>query len=302
MTVDLKKLETELVNENTKNIDLVSTKEMVSLINNEDKNVAFCVEKSIDKIADAVDAIADSFVAGGRLIYIGAGTSGRLGVLDASECPPTYGVSHELVIGLMAGGKDAMYVAKEGAEDDPSLGKQDLVDINLTENDTVVGIAASGRTPYVIGGLQYANSIGAKTVSVCCVTDGEISKNAKIAIEVPVFGEVVTGSTRMKSGTAQKMVLNMLSTGAMIKTGKVYGNLMVNVKPTNFKLVKRAISIIGKCTDADAETCEKYFEIADKSVALAIFMIKTSLDKDKSIEILNNNFGSLSKALEEVKC
>ncbi len=300
--INLKKLETELVNDKTVNIDKVSTIEMLKLINNEDQTIASQVEKKLDVIAKAVDIISDAFKKGGRLIYMGAGTSGRLGVLDASECPPTFGVDSNLVVGLIAGGLEATYSAKEGAEDVTQFGIDDLKAINLNANDVVCGIAASGRTPYVIGGLNYALELGCKTLSVCCVSDAEISKYATIAIEVLVYGEVVTGSTRLKAGTAQKMVLNMLSTGAMIKTGKVYNNLMVNVKPTNDKLIERAIGIIEKCTLEDKDICRKYLELANKNVTLAIFMIKTKLEKEKAQEILDRNYNVLAMALEEVGC
>ena len=302
MDINLKKLETEMINENTHNIDKVSTVEMIRMINEEDKKVAYYVEEKIEVISNAVDIIANAIINGGRLVYIGAGTSGRLGVLDASECPPTYGVDHNLVVGIMAGGKSAMFKAKEGAEDDLNLAETDLKEINFNEKDVLVGIAASGRTPYVIGGLQYANSLNAQTISLCCVSNGEISKYANTQIEVPVFGEVVTGSTRMKAGTAQKTILNMLSTGAMIKTGKIYGNLMVNVKPSNKKLVKRAISIINECTNVGMDICEKVFLEADNDVTLSIFMIKTELSKEEAREYLNKHNGVLSKALSEISC
>ena len=206
----LEKLTTESRNENTLNIDKVSTLEMVKIINNEDKKVAFAVENELENIAKAIDGIVDRINRGGRLIYIGAGTSGRLGILDASECPPTYGVSEELVQGIIAGGKEAIFRAKEGAEDSEELAITDLKDKSLSENDVIVGLAASGRTPYVIGGLKYANDIGALTISVTCNGDSEVSKVAQISIAPIVGAEVVTGSTRLKAGTAQKLVLNML--------------------------------------------------------------------------------------------
>ena len=228
--LNLGKLTTESRNENTYDIDRVSTIEMVRKINNEDKKVAEAVEKELPQIAEAIDGIVERMHKGGRLIYIGAGTSGRLGILDASECPPTYGVSEELVQGVIAGGQEAIFRAKEGAEDSRELAIEDLKGRKLTENDTVVGLAASGRTPYVIDGLEYANEVGALTVAVTCNADSAVSKAAKILIAPVVGPEVVTGSTRLKSGTAQKLVLNMLSTGSMIKLGKVYGNLMITQK------------------------------------------------------------------------
>ena len=300
MEIDLKKLDTEQVNENTKSIDSLSTIDMITTINNEDKKVALAVENVIPNIASVVDETYDRLKRGGRLIYIGAGTSGRLGVLDASECPPTYGVDFELVKGIMAGGKDAMFKAKEGAEDSKELAVEDLKDINLTEKDMVIGLAASGRTPYVIGGLEYAKKIKAGTGSISCVNNSEISKIADFPVEVIVGPEVVTGSTRKKSGTAQKMVLNMISTGVMIKLGKVYGNLMIDVKATNEKLVERAKGIIMKCTGCTREVAEEYMNITGDDVRLSIFMILSDLDKEQSIEFLSKNDNNIRKALESI--
>ena len=297
--INLDKLVTEKRNENTKNIDNVSTAEMLSMINTEDKKVAYAVEKEIPSISKAVDEIAEAFKRGGRLIYCGAGTSGRLGILDASECPPTYGVSEELVQGIIAGGHEAIFRAKEGAEDSKELGVEDLKAIGLNDNDVLVGIAASGRTPYVIGSLEYANSLGVTTVSVTCNPESEISKVSKISIAPLVGPEAVTGSTRMKSGTAQKMVLNMLSTGAMIRTGKVYGNLMVDVKSTNEKLVERAKRIVMEATGAEREEAVETLQATGYDVKLSILMIVTSTDKDKAMELLNENEGYIAKAIYE---
>ena len=277
--ISLDKLVTESRNENTKNIDRVETLEMLKMINDEDKKVAEAVEKELIHIAKAVDKIGEAFFNGGRLIYVGAGTSGRLGVLDASECSPTYGVSYDLVRGIIAGGQSAMFKAKEGAEDSKNLCIKDLKNINFAENDILVGIAASGRTPYVIGGLEYANGIGATTISVTCNPESEMSKIANISIAPVVGAEAITGSTRMKAGTAQKMVLNMLSTGAMVKTGKVYGNLMVDLKATNEKLVERAKRIVMQATGAKRAQVEKILEETNFDVKLSIFMIESSLDK-----------------------
>nr|WP_269144345.1 N-acetylmuramic acid 6-phosphate etherase [Clostridium sp. NSJ-145] len=301
MEINLQRLDTEQVNENTKNIDNLSTLDMVTVINNEDKKVALAVEKVLPNIANAVDETYKRIKSGGRLIYIGAGTSGRLGVLDASECPPTYGVEFELVQGIMAGGRDAMFKAKEGAEDSKELAVEDLKAINLTEKDMVIGLAASGRTPYVIGGLEYAKEIGAGTGSISCVHDSEVSKVAEFPIEAVVGAEVVTGSTRMKSGTAQKMILNMISSGVMIKLGKVYGNLMIDVRPTNEKLVERAKGIIMKCTDVTREVAEEYMRLSGNDVRLSIFMILSKLDKEESINVLNKNDNNIRKALESIK-
>ena len=299
MNIDLSKMVTEKRNSNTKDIDKVSTLEMVKKINCEDKLVACAVEKELPQIAEAIDKIADAMNNGGRLIYCGAGTSGRLGILDASECPPTYGVSSELVQGIIAGGIEAIFKAKEGAEDSKELCVEDLNNMNFTNKDVLVGIAASGRTPYVIGGLEYANSIGAVTVGVTCNPQSEIASVAKIAISPVVVPEVITGSTRMKAGTAQKMVLNMLSTGAMVRTGKVYGNLMVDVKATNEKLVERAKHIVMEATEVDREKAEAVLEETNYDVKLSILMIMANLSKEEGKELLEKNNGYIAKALSK---
>lgn len=296
--VKLDRLTTESRNQNTLNIDKVSTLEMVKIINNEDKKVAIAVENELPQISEAIDGIVERINRGGRLIYIGAGTSGRLGILDASECPPTYGVSEELVQGIIAGGTEAIFRAKEGAEDSKELAIEDLKEKNLTENDTVVGLAASGRTPYVIGGLEYANKIGALTVSVTCNGDSEVSKVAKISIAPVVGAEVVTGSTRLKSGTAQKLVLNMLSTGTMIKLGKVYGNLMVDVRATNEKLVERAKRIVCEATGVEKSQAEEVLSETNFDVKLAIFMILSGLNITQAKEKLSASKGYIAKAME----
>lgn len=298
--LNLSKLTTESRNQNTLNIDKVSTLEMVKMINEEDKKVANAIEIELPQIAEAIDGIVERMQKGGRLIYIGAGTSGRLGILDASECPPTYGVSEELVQGLIAGGQEAIFRAKEGAEDSKELAVLDLKDKHLNENDTVVGIAASGRTPYVIGGLEYANEIGALTISVTCNADSQVSKEAKIAISPVVGAEVVTGSTRLKSGTAQKLVLNMLSTGSMIKMGKVYGNLMVDVKATNEKLVERSKKIVCEATGVSFKEAETILNETGFDVKLSIFMILSNLEKEEAKVILEMNNGYIAKALKNI--
>lgn len=298
--IDLEKLTTESRNQNTLDIDKVSTLEMVKKINAEDKKVAEAVEVELPKIAEAIDGIVKGIHKGGRLIYIGAGTSGRLGILDASECPPTYGVSEELVQGIIAGGQEAIFRAKEGAEDSRELAVEDLKAKSLNENDTVVGLAASGRTPYVIGGLEYANEVGALTVAVTCNAGSEVSKAAKISIAPVVGAEVVTGSTRLKSGTAQKLVLNMLSTGVMIKLGKVYGNLMVDVRATNAKLVERAKKIVCEATGVDREEAEQFLIETNFDVKLSIFMILSKLNKDEAKNILDNNNGYIAEALKSI--
>lgn len=296
----LDKLTTESRNKDTLNIDKVSTLEMVKIINNEDKKVALAVENELPQIAEAIDGIVERINRGGRLIYIGAGTSGRLGILDASECPPTYGVSEELVQGIIAGGKEAIFRAKEGAEDSKELAVEDLKNKSLSENDIVVGLAASGRTPYVIGGLEYANIIGALTISVTCNGDSEVSKVSKISIAPVVGAEVVTGSTRLKSGTAQKLVLNMLSTGTMIKLGKVYGNLMVDVKATNEKLVERAKRIVCEATGVEKVQAEEVLNETNFDVKLAIFMILSGLNINEAREKLSQSKGYIAKAMETI--
>ena len=303
MMSDLKldKLTTESRNLNTSNIDKVSTLEMVKIINNEDKKVAEAVEKEIPKIAQAIDYVVERIKKGGRLIYIGAGTSGRLGILDASECPPTYGVSEELIQGIIAGGREAIFRAKEGAEDSKELAIEDLKLKKLSSNDIVVGIAASGRTPYVVGGLEYGNQIGALTISITCNSDSEVSKTSQISIAPIVRAEVITGSTRLKSGTAQKLVLNMLSTGSMIKLGKVYGNLMVDVKATNKKLIERAKKIVCEATGIEKNLAEDILLKTDYDVKLSIFMILSGLSLNDAREKLLENDGYIAKALESIK-
>ena len=297
----LDKLTTESRNLNTSNIDKVSTLEMVKIINNEDKKVAEAVEKEVPKIAQAIDYIVERIKKGGRLIYIGAGTSGRLGILDASECPPTYGVSEELIQGIIAGGHEAIFRAKEGAEDSKELAIEDLKLKKLSSNDIVVGIAASGRTPYVVGGLEYGNQIGALTISITCNSDSEVSKTSQISIAPIVGAEVITGSTRLKSGTAQKLVLNMLSTGSMIKLGKVYGNLMVDVKATNKKLIERAKKIVCEATGIEKNLAEDILLKTDYDVKLSIFMILSGLSLNDAREKLLENDGYIAKALEIIK-
>ena len=297
----LDKLTTESRNLNTSNIDKVSTLEMVKIINNEDKKVAEAVEKEIPKIAQAIDYVVERIKKGGRLIYIGAGTSGRLGILDASECPPTYGVSEELIQGIIAGGREAIFRAKEGAEDSKELAIEDLKLKKLSSNDIVVGIAASGRTPYVVGGLEYGNQIGALTISITCNSDSEVSKTSQISIAPIVGAEVITGSTRLKSGTAQKLVLNMLSTGSMIKLGKVYGNLMVDVKATNKKLIERAKKIVCEATGIEKNLAEDILLKTDYDVKLSIFMILSGLSLNDAREKLLENYGYIAKALESIK-
>jgi N-acetylmuramic acid 6-phosphate etherase len=296
--MDLSTLTTETRNPKTMHLDTLSVAEFAQVMNAEDQTVAASVNQALPAITAAITAITAQFNKGGRLFYTGAGTSGRLGVLDAAECVPTFGTDPEMVQGLIAGGMSAMTVAVEGAEDDADLGAQDLRDHHLTANDTVVGIAASGRTPYVIGGLDYARSVGAVTVSLACNANAAISKHADIQIEVPVGPEVLTGSTRLKAGTAQKLVLNMLSTGAMVGLGKVYKNLMVDVKATNEKLVERAKRIIQQATDCDAATAAKNFEAAAHDVKLAIVMTLTGDTAVIAKQRLDDAKGFIAKAIQ----
>ncbi|EGO9015454.1 N-acetylmuramic acid 6-phosphate etherase [Enterococcus faecalis] len=284
--MNLENLTTERRNENTMGLDEMSVKEALQKMNQEDQKVAIAVGQELAAIEPVVEAIIKSFNQGGRLIYMGAGTSGRLGVLDAAECVPTFGVEPEMVQGLIAGGQKAMTVAVEGAEDSKELGRQDLVDLKLSANDIVVGIAASGRTPYVIGGLEYATTVGAATATVACNKDAEISKYAQMPIEVDAGPEFLTGSTRLKSGTAQKLILNMLSTISMIGIGKVYNNLMVDVKPTNEKLVERSKQIIMEATGCSYEVAELKFVEAEENVKLAIVMILTDSTKEEATQKL----------------
>ena len=297
----LAKLNTEQQNPNTVDIDVCSTADILKKINDEDKKIAYVVEEQLPAITSLVDAAFECLKKGGRIIYAGAGTSGRLGILDASECPPTYGVSEDLIQGIIAGGKEAIFRAKEGAEDSKELAKQDLVERNLSSNDMVIGLAASGRTPYVIGALEYASSIGAQTGSVCCVKDADISKYAKYPVEVVTGPEAVTGSTRMKAGTAQKMVLNMISTATMIKSGKVFHNFMVDVQPTNHKLEVRACHIIETLGNVDAKRSEELFLEADKNVKVAIVMALSNKSKEEVKVALEKNNGLITKTVESLK-
>ena len=296
--VELQKIATEQRNPNTMNIDTLSTLDMVKLINREDHRVADAVGEVTDKIAQAVDVIAEKLAAGGRLIYCGAGTSGRLGILDAVECPPTYSTDPETVQALMAGGYGAIFKAVEGAEDSKELGVRDMQNIHFCQKDVLVGIAASGRTPYVRGCMEYAKQLGAPTVAVTCCPGSELDQFADIGIAPAPGPEVVTGSTRMKSGTAQKMVLNMLSTGAMIKLGKVYGNLMVDVKPSNEKLIRRCVTIVcsaAECTEAEAT---KALEECDYRPKVAIVMVLRGVNADTACAMLQKAEGRIAKVLE----
>ncbi|HDR4861398.1 N-acetylmuramic acid 6-phosphate etherase [Bacillus cereus] len=294
----LENLTTEARNDKTMNLDEMSIIEFLTIMNEEDAKVADRVKLELPQIATAVKAIVEAKTKGGRLIYLGAGTSGRIGLLDAVECPPTFGTGPEEVVGLIAGGEKAFIKAVEGAEDSKELGIQDLKNIYLKNTDVVVGIAASGRTPYVIGGLEYANSIGAQTVAVSCNKDSAIGKEAKIKIEVNNGPEVLTGSTRLKSGTSQKLICNMLSTASMVGLGKVYGNLMVDVQLTNEKLVERAKRIVMEATSCDYETAELYLSKADNKPKVAIVMILAGFAKEEAIQRLEDTQGFIRQAVK----
>ncbi|MEC1260345.1 N-acetylmuramic acid 6-phosphate etherase [Bacillus swezeyi] len=293
----LSSLTTELRNEKSKRIHQAETIDILTIINEEDKTVAEAVEAVLPDVKTAVDFAVESLKKGGRIIYIGAGTSGRLGVLDAAECPPTFSISPDTVRGMIAGGEKALFEAVEGAEDHEDFGMRDLQSIQLSKNDTVIGIAASGRTPYVHGGLKYARQTGAKTISLTCNKDSAISKAADHSIEVVVGPEVVAGSTRMKAATAHKMILNMISTTAMIRMGKVYENLMVDVHVSNDKLKERAIRIIETVTGADKKTAEAALDKAGNQVKIAIIMLKTKTDADTAQHLLKQSEGNIAKAL-----
>lgn len=297
--IDLSKLDTEQQNQQTMNLDQLSVREILTIMNNEDKKVPLAIEKVLPAIEQAVKIITKQLQAGGRLIYTGAGTSGRLGVLDASECPPTFGAPKEQVIGMIAGGKKAFTEAIEGSEDDQAAGARDLKAIGLTARDVVVGLAASGRTPYVVGALEYANAVGASTVAIACTKESQIGQVATVPIEATPGPEVLTGSTRLKAGSAQKMILNMLSTVSMIGIGKVYKNLMVDVQPTNAKLIQRSKNIIMKATGADLKTATEKLVESDYDVKVAILMVLLDVDKATAVAQLEATNGHVRQSLEK---
>lgn len=297
----LEKLTTESINENTGNIDSVSTIDMLRLINEEDKKVPYAIEKELDSIAKAVEVTAERLSRGGRLIYIGAGTSGRIGILDASECPPTFGVSSEMVQGIIAGGNTAIFKAVEGAEDDGELGRKDLIERGLNKSDVVCGIAASGRTPYVLGAMKYAKEAGAAVLCIVMNRDSEMASVADVPITITVGPEAIMGSTRMKAGTAQKLVVNMISTGAMIKLGKVYKNLMVDVKASNEKLYARAKRIVMLATGAAEAVAERTLAETEYDVKLSILMITAGLEKEAAAKLLKEHRGYIKKAICALK-
>lgn len=293
----LQKLLTEQRNTNSSEIDLADSKTIVSIINNEDKKVAESVETRLDVIAEAIDAIVEKLKAGGRLLYFGAGTSGRLGVLDAAECPPTFGTDPETVQGFIAGGEKAMFVAQEGAEDREQYGEDELKRLAVTKNDVIVGLAASGRTPYVHGVIKKARKIGCITVFVTTVSKEQVELKADFMIDIPVGPEVIMGSTRMKSATAQKMVLNMLTTGAMIRLGKVYQNVMVDLQLTNKKLEERAKRIVMMLAKCSYDESSAWLDAADNHVKTALMMALTNVDKDEAQNALQKHDGFIRKAL-----
>lgn len=296
--IDLSVLTTESRNPDTMNLDEMTPLQIAAIMNQEDEKAVKAVEEVLPQIATAIEWATDSLKAGGRIIYIGAGTSGRLGVLDAVECPPTFGVSRELVVGLIAGGDKAFVEAVEGAEDSETLCEAELKEIGLTSKDIVIGLAASGRTPYVIYGLDFANKTGCHTVAIACNKGSDVGKKAKLAIE-PVTGpEVLTGSTRLKAGTAQKMILNMISTGSMVGIGKAYENLMVDVKQSNEKLVVRSQNIVMTATGCTREEAETVLKQAEGHVKTAITMILLDCDPEDARQKLSQAGGKIRKALK----
>ena len=295
--MNLDRLTTESRNDRSEQLDLLSVGDLLTLINDEDHRVAAAVRSALGPIEAAVLLVARAFRGGGRLIYLGAGTSGRLGMLDAVECPPTFDTDPDQVVALIAGGAGAFAAAVEGAEDAPELAKNDLRAVGLGPEDVVVGIAASGRTPYVIGGLEYAQLVGAATVSLACNVPAQISDYADVAIEIDNGPEVLTGSTRLKAGTSQKMVLNMITTAAMVQTGKVYRNLMVDLRATNGKLVTRAKRIVMTATGCDERTAEDAFITAGGNAKTAIVMILADCDLAEAVERLSRSGGFVRDAV-----
>ncbi len=295
--MEFERLSTEQVNELSRDLDILSPLEAARLMNRMDRQAADAVEQALPQIAEAVEKIADRMRAGGRLIYIGAGTSGRLGVLDASECPPTFGTDESMVIGLIAGGDHALRHAVERAEDKPELAVEALREIGFNEKDVLVGISASGYAPYCVGGLDYARSLGALTIGLSCNRDAIQSRHADIAIEMPTGAEILSGSTRLRAGTATKMALNMLTTLTMVQLGKVYGNLMVDMRPTNQKLQDRAVRIVQKALEIqDKAEAAALLESADRDVKTAIVMRSCQVDRLKAREALEKNGGFVRRA------
>ncbi|MGX6980218.1 N-acetylmuramic acid 6-phosphate etherase [Vagococcus elongatus] len=297
----LENLTTEKRNEDTTGLDKLTILETVEKMNQEDMKAVKAISKQAEAITALIEQVVYSLKNGGRLFYFGAGTSGRLGILDAAECVPTFNTDPELVQGIIAGGESAMTVAVEGAEDSTTLAAEDFKERELTAKDIVIGISASGRTPYVIGGLKYATEIGATTAAISCNEEAEISKFASYPIEVSAGPEILTGSTRLKAGTMQKLILNMISTISMVHLGKVYENLMIDVKPTNEKLIERAKNIIMEATGVSKEDATFYFEDSDQQVKLAITRILTGTSKEEAQTLLDKNDGFIRKAIEMAK-
>ena len=298
MSLNLKNMSTETRNQNTMNLDIMTPLEVVTVMNQEDAKVPEAIKPALPNIAQCVTWAIESIEAGGRIIYMGAGTSGRLGVLDAVECPPTFGVAPEVVVGLIAGGEKAFVKAVEGAEDSRELGRQDLIDISVNKNDIVIGIAASGRTPYVLGGLAYAKEVGCHTVGISCNPGSAVGAAAELAIEVVPGPECLTGSTRLKSGTCQKLILNMISTATMVGCGKAYQNLMVDVMQTNEKLVVRAQNIVMEATGCDRETAAEKIAIAGGNAKTAITMILADCGLEEAKERLAKAKGHVREAIK----
>ena len=298
--LDLATLTTETRNVDTMDLDRMTPEEFVRVMNREDHKVAEAVEKVLPQIAQTITWAVEALKKGGRIIYVGAGTSGRLGILDAAECPPTIRESSDMVVGVIAGGTEALTKAVENAEDSDRLCEEDLKKIRLSEKDLVIGLATSGRTPYVVYGLRYAGQIGCRTVGICCNADARISEEAGLAIEVVTGPEVLTGSTRLKAGTAQKMILNMISTGSMAGIGKIYQNLMVDVQQSNEKLMIRARNITMEATGCTAEEAERVLKAAGGYVKKAILMILLECDSGEADRALEKADGHIRKALESV--
>ena len=298
MSLNLAGMSTETRNSRTMDLDIMTPLEIVTVMNEEDARVPEAIKPQLNNIAQCVTWAAQSIEAGGRLIYMGAGTSGRLGVLDAAECPPTFGVSPDTVVGLIAGGERAFIKAVEGAEDSAELGRQDLVNIGLTSRDLVVGIAASGRTPYVLGGLEYAQNMGCHTVGISCNPGSAVGKAAELAIEVVPGPECLTGSTRLKAGTAQKLILNMISTATMVRCGKAFQNLMVDVVPTNEKLRVRAENIVMEATGVTRERAKEALLQSGDKVKTAILMILVGCGREEAEQKLEKTNGHIREAME----
>ncbi|HHQ4312198.1 TPA: N-acetylmuramic acid 6-phosphate etherase [Serratia fonticola] len=301
MKINLSQMVTESRNPASSQIDTLPTLDMLAVINSEDQKVPLAVAATLPEIARVVDLVVEAFANGGRLIYCGAGTSGRLGILDASECPPTYGTPREQVVGLIAGGHAAILQAVENAEDSPQMGEQDLRNLGFNARDVLVGIAASGRTPYVLGAIAYARSVGATAVAISCNPNSEMGQAADIAIEPVVGPEVVTGSSRMKAGTVQKLILNMITTGAMIRSGKVYSNLMVDVEATNAKLIQRQVNIVVEATECSPEEAEEALNQCQRHCKTAIVMILGGLSAPEASAVLSKNKGFIRQALQGIQ-